>query len=94
VNIVYNKWDHIQKMKFTYFGINKYSTFIENRNIENDVKMISSIFSIKFPLQSNFSKSLNSAISAIILILCVNIFFIKFKLFNYIFRVYLLFLLV
>jgi hypothetical protein len=35
--------------------------------------MISAIFSIKFPLQSNFSKNINLAISAIILILCVFI---------------------
>jgi len=73
VNIVYNKWDHIQKMKFIYFGINKHSTFVEKRNKENDTKMISAIFSIKFPLQSNFSKNINLAISAIILILCVFI---------------------
>lgn len=58
-------------MKFLYFGINKESTFIEDKNRENEANMISAIFSIKFPLQSNMSKVLNSAISAIILILCV-----------------------
>lgn len=71
MNLVYNHWDRIQKMQFLFFGINKDSTFIENRNTENDTNMISAIFSIKFPLQSNFSKYMNSFISAVILILCV-----------------------